>query len=131
MLWNCHNTGLLDMNELCDKVCQWLSTGQWFSLVSSSNKTDRHEITEILLKMALISITQKQTKCSIFTYIVVIDRQQGILIMFTATPETEIDYIVTLQMYIYLPLYCMHLLVALDTAKTSNINPKDHLEMQF
>jgi putative flippase GtrA len=44
------------------------------------NKTDRHEITEILLKMALISITQKQTKCSIFTYIVVIDRQQGILI---------------------------------------------------
>ena len=28
---------------LCDKVCQWLSTGRWFSpntLVSSSNKTD-------------------------------------------------------------------------------------------
>ena len=48
--------------------------------------------------------------------------------MFTATPETEIDYIVTLQMYIYLPLYCMHLLVALDTVKTSNINPKDHLQ---
>jgi hypothetical protein len=29
---------------LCDKVCQWLATGWWFSpdtLVSSTNKTDR------------------------------------------------------------------------------------------
>jgi hypothetical protein len=37
------------------KVCQWLSTGRWFSLgppVSSTNKTDRHDITEILLKVA-------------------------------------------------------------------------------
>ena len=32
---------------LCDKVCQWLAT------VSSTNKTDRHDITEILLKGAL------------------------------------------------------------------------------
>ena len=34
---------------LCDKVCQWLTTGQWFSPgppVSSTNKTDRHDITE-------------------------------------------------------------------------------------
>jgi len=40
---------------LCDKVCQWLATGRWFSPgtpVSSSNKTDRHDITEILLKVA-------------------------------------------------------------------------------
>jgi hypothetical protein len=45
---------------LCDKVCQWLVTGQWFSLctpVSSTNKTDRHDITEILLKVALNTIT--------------------------------------------------------------------------
>jgi hypothetical protein len=36
--------GVLD-TTLCDKVCQWLATGQWFSagtLVSSTNKTDRH-----------------------------------------------------------------------------------------
>ena len=35
---------------ICDKVCQWLATGQWFSPgnpVSSTNKTDRHDITEI------------------------------------------------------------------------------------
>jgi len=32
---------------LSDKVCQWLSAGRWFSPglpVSSTNKTDRHEI---------------------------------------------------------------------------------------
>jgi hypothetical protein len=49
---------------LCDKVCQWLVTYQWFSPgppVSSTNKTDCHEITEISLKVAL-NITQKQTK---------------------------------------------------------------------
>ena len=44
---------------LCDKVCQRLATGQWFSpgtSVSSTNKTDRHDITEILLKVTLNTI---------------------------------------------------------------------------
>jgi hypothetical protein len=39
---------------LCDKVCQWLAAGQWFSPgtpVSSTNKTDCHDIVEILLKV--------------------------------------------------------------------------------
>jgi len=38
------------------KVCQSLATGRWFSLsplVSSTYKTDRHDITEIWLKVAL------------------------------------------------------------------------------
>ena len=51
--------GVLD-TTLCDKVCQWLAAGQWFSLgtrVSSTIKTDCHDITEILLKMALNAIT--------------------------------------------------------------------------
>jgi len=43
---------------LCDKVCQWLATGRWFSPVSSSSNTDRHEITEILFKVALSTTTQ-------------------------------------------------------------------------
>ena len=46
---------------LCDKVCQWLATDRWFSSgtpVSSTNKTDRHDITEILLKVALNTINQ-------------------------------------------------------------------------
>jgi len=46
---------------LCDKACQWLVTGRWFSPgppVSSTNKTDRHDIIEILLKVALNTIKQ-------------------------------------------------------------------------
>ena len=40
---------------LCDKFCQCLAAGRWFSPctpVSSTNKTDRHDISEILLKVA-------------------------------------------------------------------------------
>ena len=46
---------------LCDTFCQWLATGRWFSPgppVSSTNKTDLREITEILLKVALNTIKQ-------------------------------------------------------------------------
>ena len=46
--------GALD-TTLCDKVCQ--VGGFLFSPVSSTNKTDRHDITDILLKMALNTIT--------------------------------------------------------------------------
>jgi hypothetical protein len=44
--------------------CQWLAAGRWFSAgppVSSTNKTDRHDITEILLKVALNTIRPNQT----------------------------------------------------------------------
>ena len=37
-------------------VCQWLAAGWWFSSdtpLSSANKTDLHDITEILLKVTL------------------------------------------------------------------------------
>jgi hypothetical protein len=56
--------GVLD-EKLYDKVCQLLATGWWFSLgtlVSSTNKTDCHDITEILLKVALNTINPNQTK---------------------------------------------------------------------
>ena len=46
---------------LCDKVYQWLATVRWFSPgppISSINKTDCHDITEILLKAALKTIKQ-------------------------------------------------------------------------
>jgi hypothetical protein len=48
--------GIFD-TTLCDKVFQWLATGRSFSPVSSTNKTDRHDIAEILLKVALNTIT--------------------------------------------------------------------------
>ena len=67
--WSCefepHSwQGVLDAT-LCDKICQWLVTGQWFSPVtpvSSTNKTDHHDITEILLKVALNTIIQLPLK---------------------------------------------------------------------
>jgi hypothetical protein len=54
---------------LCDKVCQWLATGRWFSqgtLVSLTNKTDRHDIAEILLKVVLNTIKPNQTISYLF-----------------------------------------------------------------
>ena len=58
MLW-----GWISIRVRCttlyDKACQWLATCQWFSPgtpVSSSNKTDRHDITEILFKVTLKTI---------------------------------------------------------------------------
>jgi hypothetical protein len=46
---------------LCDNVCQWLAAGCWFypgTPVSFTNKTDRHDITEIVVKVALNTINQ-------------------------------------------------------------------------
>ena len=47
------------MIQHCDEVCQWHVTGQWFSLdtlVSSTNRTDHQNITEILFKVVLNTI---------------------------------------------------------------------------
>ena len=47
---------------LCDKVYQWLATGRCFS---STNKTKPHDITDILLKVALntISLSLNNISC--------------------------------------------------------------------
>jgi len=42
---------------LCDKVCQRLTAGRWFYPVSSINKTERHNIAEIFMKVELNTIT--------------------------------------------------------------------------
>jgi hypothetical protein len=50
--------GVLD-TTLWDKVCQWLTVSRLFSPytpVSSTNKTQRHDITDILLKVELNTI---------------------------------------------------------------------------
>jgi hypothetical protein len=49
---SCSLRGVLN-TTLCDKVCQRLATGLWFSrgtLVSSTNKTEWHDIAEIGIK---------------------------------------------------------------------------------
>jgi hypothetical protein len=57
---------------LCDKVCQWLTTGQWFSLcplVSSTNKTDGHDKTKILLKGALNTVKTNKQKHNLLHFV--------------------------------------------------------------
>jgi len=49
-------------------------SGQWFSLgppVSSTNKSDRHDITEILLKVALNTINQTKKQCNEVKYVMI------------------------------------------------------------
>jgi hypothetical protein len=56
----CSWRGVLD-TTLCDKVCQLDATGLMVfsgTLVASTNKTVRHNIAEILLKVALNTINQ-------------------------------------------------------------------------
>jgi hypothetical protein len=51
--------GVLD-TTFCGKVCQWLAGCRWFSPgtpVSPTNKTDHHDIAEILLKVVWNTIT--------------------------------------------------------------------------
>ena len=75
--------GLLD-TTLCDEVCQWLATDQLVSPgtpVSSINKTDYHNIAEILLKMALSTITLTLTT---FFFAMVL----SMLLWFTASGYT-------------------------------------------
>jgi hypothetical protein len=61
---------------LCDKVCQWLTTGRWFFPVPRFPppiKTDRHDITEILLKVASNAIKQTNNIIMIMTRNAVFD----------------------------------------------------------
>ena len=63
---------VIGFKTLYDKVSQWFATGRWFCLdppIPSSNKTYRHDITEIALKVALNTINQRNIfmyKCTFF-----------------------------------------------------------------
>jgi hypothetical protein len=74
-VWTPFRTGVLDIT-LCDKVCQWLAAGRWFFSGYSgflTNTTDRHDITEILLKVALKTINKPiiYNHYSIFYYVLI------------------------------------------------------------
>jgi hypothetical protein len=68
-LWVCIPLGQgVSDTTLCDKVCQWLVTCRWFSpgtLVSSTNKTDCEDVTDIFLKVTLntINLTSMYKHC--------------------------------------------------------------------
>jgi hypothetical protein len=53
---------------LCDEVCLLLAKGRWFSPgtpVSFTDKTDRHDITEILFKVALNTTTPRSARVTV------------------------------------------------------------------
>ena len=58
---------------LCDKVCKWLATGRWSSQgtqVFSTNKTDCHDITKILLNSFInvhVAVTVRHSNTSILS----------------------------------------------------------------
>jgi hypothetical protein len=56
---------------LCDNICQWVVAGRWLTLGSSTKKkTYRHDIAEILLKVALS--TNKQNKNKLFAIMIAV-----------------------------------------------------------
>jgi hypothetical protein len=66
-----HCQNILCKKAASDKVYQFHAHGRWFSAGtpnSSTTKTGRHDIAEILLKMALNTIKSNQVKSWLGTY---------------------------------------------------------------
>ena len=84
-LWRC----IFD-TTLCDQAYQLLEAERWFSPsdpVSSTNKTDRHDITEMLLKVALSTIPLSHK-----TFLSVNFRQvRGLLQVFRFPPPIKLS----------------------------------------
>jgi hypothetical protein len=57
-----HKKGCTRLAAASDQVYQLLANGWWFSPASSTTKTGRHEIAEILLKVALNTKNKNKIK---------------------------------------------------------------------
>ena len=67
---------VMNYTRLCGKICQWLATGRWVSTgipVFSTNKTDRHDIAEIVLKVESYIITLIPNPCISTTNLLDVD----------------------------------------------------------
>jgi len=78
--------GVID-TTLRNKACQWLATGWWSSPgtpISSANKTDRHNITELLLKVVLntiiLTLHYNQYSLCFLLFVILDDQNQTLLI---------------------------------------------------
>ena len=103
--------GVLD-TTLCDKFCQKLATGRLFSLDSRvyfTNKTDRHDITEILLKVALNTINQPTNQPNGIN-------SMNFHFMYLLIFRTELDFFFVFVFFLlFLFLHCFHYSVTLTT----------------
>jgi hypothetical protein len=69
---------MIDSQPQVEKVCQLLALGRWFSPgtpASSTTKTGRHDIAEILLKVALNTIKQTNI-CFIVVFVFIVSIYQ-------------------------------------------------------
>jgi hypothetical protein len=57
-----YKKGCTRLTAASDKVYQLLANGWWFSPASSTTKTGRHEMAEILLKVALNTKNKKKNQ---------------------------------------------------------------------
>jgi hypothetical protein len=81
---------------LCDTVCQRLATGRWFSPgppVSSTNKTDRNDITEALLKVAFNTIKQANAILRIWSRSGLYFSRKILLVTLSAGTTTYLSWI--------------------------------------
>jgi hypothetical protein len=104
--------GVLD-TTLCDKVCQWLATGRWFSPgtpVSSTNKTDSHDITEILLKNVVSTIKSTNQLLLSHYYVILFFFCYYVFILLLCRYYA---IIVLLCRYYVMPLLCYYVVIML------------------
>ena len=119
--WSFHNSYIITHKRgvpdttLCNKVSQWLAAGWWFSPgtpVSSANKTDRHDIIEILLKVALNTINKNPTS---FHNTYIITRKRVVSVLFSSITT---HWFFTMEKYVN--IYYRHLVkyLCIITEKT-------------
>ena len=129
---------------LCDKVRQWLAAGRWFSPgtpVSSTNKTDRHDITEILLKWALNTINYlpqqpsfifiEQCLCIAFNIIwTTISQKIGPFITDSIREYTHTKYFFWINIYRTFPALIYNKFLCYDVTITTGLLFRLHLQKQ-
>ena len=84
---------------LCDKVCKRLATVQWFSTdspITSTNKTDHHDIAEILLKVALGNTKQSNSYLQYRTFYPYSSTMNTLLHSISNPPQCTLSYIISL-----------------------------------
>ena len=95
MAWVCTRLcklqkGCTRLTDASDKVYQLLAHGRWFSPASSTTKTGRHDIAEILLKVALNTKNQSIQTHNEQSYIICTNTLNDLYDLLIFSPYTSI-----------------------------------------